>query len=108
MTVSNEKEIAKLMKDHELIVEQLAALGVDVPGDKTEAKYPITGQSDSSSKIPAIRIKITYVDGVEAHFEKMEDGSWRQAFAGLIATGYDAPNVLRVLANALGTREIAK
>lgn len=61
----------------------------------------------------AIKIEITYDDGLHGTFHKNPDGSWTQALTGLAetmpsVTGYDGPNVMRVLSAAVGTKEIAE
>lgn len=57
----------------------------------------------------AARITIEYADGTVGRFTRYPDGNWQQRIDGVpvTVTGYDGPNVLRVLANAIGTREIA-
>jgi hypothetical protein len=62
----------------------------------------------------ATRIEVTYEDGTVSTFTRdsaaVPRGEWVLNHGGLPLTvvGYDPPNVLRVLSNALGTREIAK
>jgi len=57
---------------------------------------------------PTTTIAITYPDGVAGTFARQRGGSWHQVIDGLRVTGYDGPNVMRVLANAVGTKEIAE
>lgn len=59
----------------------------------------------------AVEIIIRYEDRQETTFTRAREGDeWSQTIAGLglRVTGYDPPNVMRVLSNAVGTREIAK
>jgi hypothetical protein len=56
----------------------------------------------------AAKITIEWADGDVGVFERQPDDSWHQSIAGVRVTGYDAPNVMRVLATATGTREVAK
>lgn len=55
----------------------------------------------------ALRITIEYPDGVVGCFIQLPNGGWDQVIDGLRVTGYDGPNVMRVLSNAVGTKEIA-
>jgi len=54
-----------------------------------------------------MRITISYDDGTVGEFTRQPDGSWHQVLDGLRITDYDPPNVMRVLANAVGTSEVA-
>ena len=64
----------------------------------------------------AKRITIEWEDGLVGVFTKQPDGSWMQTGLGTPGTGfgavrvggYDPANVMRVLATATGTREIAE
>jgi hypothetical protein len=62
----------------------------------------------------ATRIEVTYEDGTVSTFTRdsaaVPRGEWVLNHGGLplAVTGYDPPNVLRVLSNALGTKEIAE
>ena len=60
------------------------------------------------SDMMAMRITVEWGDGDVGRFERQPDGSWVQHIAGLAVTDYDGPNVLRVLATAVGTKEIAE
>jgi hypothetical protein len=59
----------------------------------------------AAHKVKAITIE--YTDGNKGVFEPQEDGSWHQTISGMRVTGYDGPNVMRVLAAQVGTKEIA-
>jgi len=63
--------------------------------------------STATVGINATEIQVTYADGTVGTFKLQGDGSWTQMIAGFAIAGYDLPNVMRVLANAVGTREIA-
>lgn len=57
----------------------------------------------------AVKIAITYDDGLIGTFTRQHDGTWTQTGlgAGLAITGYEPKDVMRVLANATETEEIA-
>lgn len=67
-----------------------------------EGKVPNLPSDQSAS---AVKITVEYADGLVGRFERQPDDTWHQTgFAGLRITGYDAPNVLRVLSNGVTGR----
>jgi hypothetical protein len=67
----------------------------------------VTGKSD-----PAVRIEVTWPDGTVGTFIRQPAGRgrrqrWTQTIAGLTVTDYGPADVMRVMATATGTEEIA-
>jgi hypothetical protein len=60
--------------------------------------------------VKSIKITVEYEDGLVGVFERQPDDTWHQTGldAHLRITDYDGPNVMRVLANGIGTREVAE
>lgn len=60
------------------------------------------------TRTTARKIEITWPDGTTGTFHRQGENEWVQVIGGLTVTGYDPPQVMRVLATATGTEEIGE